>query len=114
MLRDVAAQPALDGFRGREIGPGAEAQSDADLDSYIRAAGATAHHPCGTCRMGTDPTAVVDPSLRVHGIDGLRVANASVMPDLVGGNINAAVIMIAEKAADMIQGKPAAARQSGK
>jgi 4-pyridoxate dehydrogenase len=109
MLRDVAGQPALDRFRGREIGPGAEAQSDADLDSYIRAAGATAHHPCGTCRMGTDKDAVVDPRLRVHGIEGLRVADASIMPDLVGGNINAAVIMIAEKAADMIQGKPAPA-----
>ena len=107
MLRDVASQPALDGFRGREIGPGAEMHSDADLDSYIRSAGATAHHPCGTCRMGTDNDAVVDPSLRMRGIDGLRVADASVMPDLVGGNINAAVIMIAEKAADMIQGKPA-------
>jgi choline dehydrogenase/4-pyridoxate dehydrogenase len=114
MLRDVAAQPALDRFRGREIGPGAAAQTDADLDSYIRAAGATAHHPCGTCRMGTDRDAVVDPSLRVHGVEGLRVADASIMPDLVGGNINAAVIMIAEKAADMIQGKPAPARQSGK
>ena len=107
MLRDVAAQPALDRFRGREIGPGAGAQTDADLDSYIRAAGATAHHPCGTCRMGTDQDAVVDPSLRVHGIEGLRVADASIMPDLVGGNINAAVIMIAEKAADLIQGQPA-------
>jgi choline dehydrogenase-like flavoprotein len=81
--------------------------SDADLDSYIRATGATAHHPCGTCRMGIDEDAVVDPSLCVRGVDGLRVADASVMPDLVGGNINAAVIMIAEKAADMIQGKPA-------
>ena len=114
MLRDVAAQPALDRFRGREIGPGAGARSDSDLDSYIRDAGATAHHPCGTCRMGTDRDAVVDPSLCVRGIEGLRVADASIMPDLVGGNINAAVIMIAEKAADMIQGKPAPAPQSGR
>jgi len=106
----VAAQPALDRFRGREIGPGAEAQSDADLDSYIRSTGATAHHPCGTCRMGTDSDAVVDGSLRLRGVEGLRLADASVMPDLVGGNINAAVIMIAEKAADMIRGKPAPAR----
>jgi choline dehydrogenase-like flavoprotein len=106
LLRDVAAQPALDRFRGREIGPGAAAQSDAELDFYIRNSGATAHHPCGTCRMGTDKDAVVDASLRLHGVEGLRAADASVMPDLVGGNINAAVIMIAEKAADMIQGRP--------
>jgi choline dehydrogenase-like flavoprotein len=107
MLRDVASQPALARFRGREIGPGADIQSDADLDSYIRATGSTAHHPCGTCRMGAGKDSVVDPCLRVHGIEGLRVADASVMPDLVGGNINAAVIMIAEKAADMIRGLPA-------
>jgi choline dehydrogenase/4-pyridoxate dehydrogenase len=107
LLREVAAQPPLDRFRGRETGPGASAQSDAELDDYIRNAGATAHHPCGTCRMGTDKGAVVDGSLRLHGIDGLRVADASVMPDLVGGNINATVIMIAEKAADLILGRPA-------
>ena len=107
LLREVAAHPALDAFRGREIAPGADAKSDGELDAYIRGAGATAHHPCGTCRMGSDKDAVVDASLRLHGIEGLRVADASVMPDLVGGNINAAVIMIAEKAADMIQGKPA-------
>ena len=107
LLREVALQSALDPFRGREIGPGAGVRSDADLDAYIRATGTTAHHPCGTCRMGVDKDAVVDASLRVHGVAGLRVADASVMPDLVGGNINAAVIMIAEKATDMIQGKPA-------
>ncbi len=110
LLREVAAQPALDRFRGRELGPGADVQSDADLDSYIQSTGATAHHPCGTCRMGTDSDAVVDGSLRLRGVEGVRVADASVMPDLVGGNINAAVIMIAEKAADLIQGKPAPAR----
>ena len=110
LLREVAAQPPLDRFRGRELGPGADAQGDSDLDSYIRSTGATAHHPCGTCRMGTDSDAVVDGSLRLRGVEGLRVADASVMPDLVGGNINAAVIMIAEKAADMIQGRPAPMR----
>jgi choline dehydrogenase-like flavoprotein len=107
LLREVAAQPALNRFRGREIGPGESVNSDDDLDGYIRNAGATAHHPCGTCRMGGDKDAVVDANLRLHGIDGLRVADASVMPDLVGGNINAAVIMIAEKAADLIPGRPA-------
>jgi len=107
LLREVAAQPPLDRFRGRETGPGASAQSDAELDDYIRNAGATAHHPCCTCRMGMDNEAVVDPSLRLHGIEGLRVADASVMPDLVGGNINATVIMIAEKAADLVRSRPA-------
>jgi choline dehydrogenase/4-pyridoxate dehydrogenase len=113
LMRDVASQRALDAFRGREIGPGAEITSDADLDAYIRSAGATAHHPCGTCRMGAGPDAVVDATLRVHGVDGLRIADASVMPDLVGGNINATVIAIAEKAADLIQGKaPANPREA--
>lgn len=107
LLREVATQPALDRFRGREIGPGAAARSDDELDVYIRNAGATAHHPCGTCRMGGDKDAVVDANLCLHGMDGLRIADASVMPDLLGGNINAAVIMIAEKAADLILGRPA-------
>jgi choline dehydrogenase-like flavoprotein len=108
LLRDVAAQSQLDVFRGREISPGKELRSDAELDAYIRSAPATAHHPCGTCRMGTDQDAVVDAELKLRGVDGVRVADASVMPDLVGGNINAAVIMIAEKAADLIAGPPAA------
>jgi 4-pyridoxate dehydrogenase len=106
LLRDVAAQAPLDPFRGREIGPGSNRRSDSELDDHIRATGATAHHPCGTCRMGADDDAVVDARLRVRGIDGLRVADASAMPDIVGGNINAAVIMIAEKAADLILDKP--------
>ncbi|AMN43968.1 GMC family oxidoreductase [Rhodoplanes sp. Z2-YC6860] len=104
LLREVAAQPALKPFCGREIGPGDATKSDAEVDNYIRQNGATAHHPCGTCRMGADSEAVVDAELRVNGVEGLRIADASVMPDLVGGNINAAVIMIAEKAADMIRG----------
>ena len=108
LLREVAAQSALDPYRGRELGPGADVRSDDELDAYIRSAPATAHHPCGTCRMGGDDDGVVDGELRLRGVEGLRVADASVMPDLVGGNINAAVIMIAEKAADLIAGKPAA------
>lgn len=108
-LRAVAAQAPLDRFRGREIAPGDKIRSDAELDAYIRATPATAHHPCGTCRMGADEDAVVDGFLRVRGVEGLRIADASAMPDLVGGNINAAVIMIAEKAADMIAGKAAPA-----
>jgi len=102
LLREVAAQKALDPFRGREIRPGSDVRSDAELNDYIRSAPATAHHPCGTCRMGSDEDAVVDGELRLRGLSGLRVVDASVMPDLVGGNINATVIMIAEKAAELI------------
>jgi 4-pyridoxate dehydrogenase len=79
--------------------------TDDDIDAYIHATAATAHHPLGTCRMGIDDAAVVDAELRVRGVDGLRVVDASVMPDMVGGNINAAVLMIAEKASDMIRGR---------
>src|SRR4029078_8618909 len=89
----------------REIGPGEAVTSDADVEAYVRKTAVTAHHPCGTCRMGIDEGAVVDGELRVRGMDGLRVVDASVFPDLVGGNINAPVIMIAEKAADMIRGR---------
>jgi choline dehydrogenase-like flavoprotein len=86
-------------------------RSDADVDAFIRATADTVYHPLGTCRMGTadDEMAVVDPELRVRGVGGLRVVDASVMPDLVGGNINAPVIMIAEKAADLIRRKPSLA-----
>jgi 4-pyridoxate dehydrogenase len=103
MARAVAAQPAMGAFIAGEIAPGSD--TDADIDALIRATGITVHHPLGTCRMGTDPLAVVDPTLRVHGADNLRVVDASVMPDMVGGNINAPVIMIAEKAADFIRGR---------
>ena len=90
-----------------EIAPGPDCQSDAELDAHIRATAITFHHPLGTCKMGrsNDPDAVVDPELRVLGVDALRVVDASVMPDLVGGNINAPVIMIAEKGADLIRGR---------
>jgi 4-pyridoxate dehydrogenase len=92
----------------REIAPGANAVDDADFDAHIRTNGITVHHPLGTCKMGvaSDRMAVVDGELRVHGVAGLRVVDGSVMPDLVGGNINAPIIMIAEKAADLIRGEP--------
>jgi choline dehydrogenase-like flavoprotein len=108
LVRDLFAQPALHKHVAAEIAPGPDLQSDADLDAYARATATTVYHPLGTCRMGaeTDPDAVVDGELRVRGVDGLRVVDASAMPDLVGGNINAAVIMIAEKAADLIRGIP--------
>ncbi len=108
LVRRICATPPLSEFAARELAPGPEVQSDEGLDAYICATAATAHHPLGTCKMGPDgdPTAVVDPELRVRGIEALRVVDASVMPDMVGGNINAVVIMIAEKAADLIRGRP--------
>jgi 4-pyridoxate dehydrogenase len=104
MLRKVAAQPEMTAFVEREIAPGPAIVDDDGLDAFIRSTGVTVHHPVGTCRMGgtSDQGAVVDSRLRVKGVASLRVVDASVMPDLVGGNINAAVIMIAEKAADML------------
>ena len=106
ILRDVARQKSLAPYLASEtIGPLDD--SDEAIDSYIRTTAITVHHPLGTCRMGAsgDPLAVVDTNLKVFGADRLRVIDASAMPDLVGGNINAPVIMIAERAADMIQGK---------
>ena len=104
IARAVAAQPEMTPFVGREIAPGPDRTSAEAVDAHIRATAITVHHPAGTCRMGDDEGAVVDPALRVRGVDGLRVVDASVMPDLVSGNINAAVVMIAEKAADLIKG----------
>ena len=103
--REVAAQAALDPYRDAELAPGADVRSDDEIDAWVRATAETIYHPIGTCRMGNDPTAVVDASLRVRGIHGLRVIDASVMPSLVSGNTNAPTIMIAEKAADLIRGK---------
>ena len=105
VIRELASQPAFDGIRGTELAPGSSVDDDAAIDAYIRDTLATVYHPASTCRMGADVEAVVDGALRVRGLDGLRVVDASVMPDLVGGNINAAVIMIAEKASDTILGK---------
>ena len=107
LVREVGRQSALRPFAAGEIAPGPEKASDDDLDAHIRATASRVHHPLGTCKMGvaSDPMAVVNSELRVFGIDGLRVVDASVMPDLVGGNINAPVIMIAEKAADLIRGR---------
>jgi 4-pyridoxate dehydrogenase len=107
LVRSLAQTAPLSDFVAGELKPGADVRSDDALDAYIRATAATAHHPLGACKMGPegDRMAVVDPELRVRGVEGLRVVDASVMPDLVGGNINAPVIMIAEKAADLIRGR---------
>jgi choline dehydrogenase len=102
--RDVARAPSFARYRAVEVQPGPQAADDPGLLDYIRRAAATVHHCCGSCRMGPDSNSVVDEQLRVHGIEALRVADASVFPSVVGGNTNAAVVMIAEKAADMIRG----------
>ncbi len=90
---------------GRELDPGDDVTSDADLDAFIRQTGGLTQHPVGTCKMGTDAMAVLDPQLRVRSVEGLRVADASIMPTVPGGNTNAACIMIGEKASDLIRGK---------
>ena len=107
--RDVAYRAPMDAFRGDELAPGPKVKTDAEIDAWIRKTSITAHHPCGTCAMGTGPEAVVDPELRVRGIEALRVVDASAMPDLVSAHINACVIMMAEKASDVIRGKSALA-----
>jgi choline dehydrogenase len=103
LARQIANSRALRRFPlGREISPGAAVVTDRDIEAYCRATADTAYHPVGTCKMGGDPMAVVDPELRVHGLDGLRVVDASVMPDIPTGNTCAPVLMIAEKAAGLI------------
>jgi choline dehydrogenase-like flavoprotein len=109
LVRKVFASPSFAKYQAQETLPGSAAQSDSDLIAYVRAQSYTVHHPVSTCRMGTDELAVVDPQLRVSGIEGLRVADASIFPSIIGGNTNAAVVMIAEKASDMILGRPAPA-----
>ena len=106
--RKIASQPALAPWIDHEMLPGPDFTNDETLLGYARMAGSTIYHPVGTCAMGSGPRAVVDAQLRVHGVDGLRVVDASVMPRLVSGNTNAPTIMIAEKAADMVLGKVAA------
>jgi choline dehydrogenase len=101
--RAIAAAPAMRPYVKREVKPGPEAGDDAALLEYCRNHGATIFHPTGTCKMGTDPMAVLDARLRVRGVAGLRVVDCSAMPTLVSGNTNAPAVMMAEKAVDMIR-----------
>ena len=107
IMRRIGMQPAFEGTRGEEFAPGAGVSEDDDdaIDAYIRETLSTVFHPTSTCRMGIDDRAVVDGDLKVRGIDALRVVDASIMPDIVGGNLNATVIMTAEKASDIILGR---------
>jgi choline dehydrogenase len=102
IARTISEQPAMKPYVSAEIAPGADVRSDEDLERYVRLTGSSASHPVGTCRMGQDEKSVVDPQLRVRGVTGLRVVDASVMPIVPAGNTNAPTIMIAEKASDMI------------
>jgi len=107
LTREIFSQPAFAPFRGRELQPGADVQTDAQIDDFIRARVESAYHPSCTCRMGTkdDPLAVTDPHAAVIGLAGLRVVDSSIMPSVTTGNLNAPTIMLAEKAADHIRGK---------
>jgi 4-pyridoxate dehydrogenase len=105
--REVAQQKPLDPYRGAEVAPGLQVKSDGEIDAWLRSVVITAHHPAGTCAMGIGPDSVLDPELRVRGIERLRVVDASAMPDLVSAHINACVLMMAEKASDLIRGRMA-------
>jgi choline dehydrogenase len=103
LSRKLASAPAFQKYIGREMHPGPDALDDLALRAHIAKFAATLYHPVGTCKMGNDAGAVVDSELRVHGLEGLRVVDASIMPTVIGGNTNAPTIMIAEKAADLIR-----------
>jgi choline dehydrogenase len=105
--RRIATTAAFARYEAVEVQPGLAVQGEEAIADYVRRAAGTVHHPCGSCRMGVDDRSVVDPQLRVHGIVGLRVVDASVFPNIVGGNTNAAVVMIAEKASDLMRGRAA-------
>ena len=109
LSREIFAQKAFDPFRGPEVQPGPQVQSDAEIDAFVRQKADSAYHPSCTCKMGSpsDPMAVIDSNTCVLGVERLRVVDASIMPSIVSGNLNAPTIMIAEKAADIIRGRPA-------
>ncbi|PXX92698.1 choline dehydrogenase [Marinobacter vulgaris] len=104
LTREIISQPAMDRFRGPEIQPGVDVQSDQEIDAFVRQAVESAYHPSCTCKMGVDDQAVVGPDTRVHGVSGLRVVDSSIFPTIPNGNLNAPTIMVAERAADLIRG----------
>ncbi|MGH6944438.1 MAG: GMC oxidoreductase, partial [Geminicoccaceae bacterium] len=108
LTREIFSQEAFDPYRGAELAPGPDIQSDAEIDAFVRAKAESAYHPSCSCKMGLESecTAVVDAACRVHGVEKLRVVDASIMPSIVSGNLYAPVIMMAEKAADLIRGRP--------
>jgi len=106
ITREIIAQTAWDRYRDREVAPGPDVSTDADILAHLRGTIGTQYHPCGTCRMGHDPLSVVDEAGRVHETENLRVVDASIMPSIVSGNLNAPVIMMAEKLSDSIRGRP--------
>ena len=116
LTREIFAQKAFDPYRGAELSPGPAVKSDAEIDAHIRARGESAYHPSGSCKMGidSDPMAVVDGEGRVHGLEALRVVDASLMPHVVSGNLNAPTIMMAEKLSDAILGRAALPRSEAK
>jgi len=105
LTREIIGQPAMDAYRGPEIQPGEDVQSDADIDAFVRSAVESAYHPSCACRMGEDDMAVVDSETRVRGIEALRVVDSSIFPTIPNGNLNSPTIMLAERAADIIKGK---------
>jgi choline dehydrogenase len=116
LTREIFQQQAFDAYRGSELAPGPDVRTDAEIDAHLRRKGESAYHPSCTCKMGptTDPMAVVDDAGRVHGMEGLRVVDASIMPNVVSGNLNAPTIMMAERLSDAILGKPLLPRSDAK
>jgi choline dehydrogenase len=106
LCRRILRTPAFAKYRAQEYLPGSGVETDAEMESFIRANAVTVHHPVGTCQMGAGADAVLDAELRVRGLEALRVADASVFPSIPGGNINAPTIMVAERAADFMLGRP--------
>ncbi|MCP1313033.1 MULTISPECIES: choline dehydrogenase [unclassified Halomonas] len=112
LTREIIHQPSFDAYRGREVAPGLDVQSDEELDAFVRSHAETAYHPCGSCRMGEGEDAVTDGQGRVHGVEGLRVVDASLFPVIPTGNLNAPTLMLAEKIADRIRGREPLPRDS--